>query len=138
MSGESLHLESYPASALRSAEGALFIAWDALENFRQDLVLVGGLAVHYHTKGQSNSIYKGTATLDVDFGISLGADAGMAATAGFSLMMQNFKPNDKGRIVKRTEDGNLYIDFLTEHYPSMTFFPGVAYSAFNGDRLFNV
>ena len=46
--------QKYPAEGLRTTENALFEAWDSLENFRSDLVVVGGLAVHYHTRDQIN------------------------------------------------------------------------------------
>jgi hypothetical protein len=40
----------YPKDSLVSAEKALLTVWRSLERYRGDLVLVGGLAVHYLTK----------------------------------------------------------------------------------------
>ena len=37
----------YPTRSLESAEVALLRAWRSLERYQDDLVLVGGLAVHY-------------------------------------------------------------------------------------------
>ena len=40
----------YPRESLMSAEAALLTAWRSLELYHDNLVLVGGLAVHYLTK----------------------------------------------------------------------------------------
>lgn len=40
----------YPSDSLASAEKVLLTAWRSLERYHDDLVLVGGLAVHYLTK----------------------------------------------------------------------------------------
>ncbi len=50
MSDEPEHLGGYPAEGLATAEAGLFEAWEALEKFHADLVVVGGLAVYHHTK----------------------------------------------------------------------------------------
>ncbi|MBK1830776.1 hypothetical protein JIN77_08565 [Verrucomicrobiaceae bacterium R5-34] len=117
MSDSFPHHSDHSDEALLSVENALVQAWAALENFRQDIVVVGGLAIHYHTRNKANPIYRPAATLDVDFGITLAADAGMAAPAGFALAMANFSENEQGRIFKKSEHGELYLDFLTEHPP---------------------
>ena len=117
MSGTPEHLDGYPAVGLLSAEAALVKAWAALENFHQDLVVVGGLAIHCHTRNKLHPRYRATSTLDVDFGITLAADAGMAAPAGFALSMAGFVENEEGRIYQETEHGKLFVDFLTEHPP---------------------
>jgi hypothetical protein len=110
--------QSYPAEGIRTSEMALFEAWDSLENFRSDLVVVGGLAVHYHTGDQINLPYLGAPTLDVDFGISLGTDAGMKGTVQFNLLQAGYE-SVGNRMVKTLVSGEkLYIDFLTEHPPS--------------------
>lgn len=111
------HHSDHSGDELLSVENALVQAWAALENFRQDLVVVGGLAIHYHTRNKADPIYRPAATLDVDFGITLAADAGMAAPAGFALAMADFKENKQGRIFKKSNHGELYLDFLTEHPP---------------------
>ena len=97
---------------------ALFEAWDLLENFRSNLVVVGGLAVHYHTRDQKTPVYFGAPTLDVDFGISLGTDAGMKGTVQFELLQAGYD-SIGNRMVKTLKSGEkLFIDFLTEHPPS--------------------
>jgi hypothetical protein len=118
MSDESYGWQSYPPDGLVTSEKALFEAWDSLEKFRADLVVVGGLAVHYHARGKVDPLYTGAPTLDVDFGISLGTDAGMKGTVQFDLLQAGYE--DFGnRMGKRLENGDLlYIDFLTEHPPN--------------------
>lgn len=117
MSEEPFQLGDYSQDGLASAEAALFTAWEALEKFHDDLVVVGGLAVHYHTRDAKNPQLPATATLDVDFGISLGTDAGMAGTVQFDLSMLGYKATDNGRMFREMEHGTLFIDFLTEHPP---------------------
>ena len=41
---------AYPEDSLRAAEAALLTAWRSLDRYHDDLVLLGGLAVHYLTK----------------------------------------------------------------------------------------
>ena len=55
MSEEPFQLGDYSQFGLAAAEAALFSAWGALEKFHEDLVVVGGLAVHYHTRDEKNS-----------------------------------------------------------------------------------
>lgn len=118
MSDEGYGWQSYPTDGLVTSEKALFEAWDSLEKFRSDLVVVGGLAIHYHAREKVDPLYMGAPTLDVDFGISLGTDAGMKGTVQFDLLQAGYE--DFGnRMGKRLENGDLlYIDFLTEHPPS--------------------
>lgn len=117
MNGNEVTFDTYPADGAAISEKALFEAWDQLEKFRSDLVVVGGLAVHYHTRGIENPFYPSAPTLDVDFGISLGTDAGMKGTVEFDMIQAGYK-NVENRMVKKLVDGtNFYVDFLTEHPP---------------------
>lgn len=120
MSGGEVGWDAYPPDGLSITEKALFEAWDRLEKFRADLVVVGGLAVYYHTRGSESPFYPAAPTLDVDFGISLGTDAGMKGTVQFDLIQAGYEEIES-RMVKTLEDGrSLYVDFLTEHPPSTT------------------
>lgn len=120
MNGGGIYFDSYPPDEVAISETALFEAWDRLEKFREDLVVVGGLAVHYHTRGIGNPFYPSAPTLDVDFGISLGTDAGMKGTVEFDMIQAGYK-SVESRMVKTLADGrNLYVDFLTEHPPRET------------------
>lgn len=108
----------YPHDSLASAEKALLTAWRSLDRYHDDLVLVGGLAVHYLTKRNMADL-PGAVTMDVDFGISLAAAGGQYGTIKSDLAGLDFK-SDGNRLVRKYGGLNLYIDFLTEDPPSLT------------------
>ena len=127
----------YPPRSLAGAEAALLTAWASLGRFHDDLVLVGGLAVKYLTK-QGAGLLPGPVTIDVDFGVTLAAEAGgQYGSMGDDLSGQGFKLDKKGRYVRQFETMPVFIDFLTED-PTSTMgtamvdgvpagvFPGVA------------
>lgn len=120
MSGQPSHFDDYPAHGVLTASAALITAWSALENFHSELAVVGGLAIYFHTQHRVNALYRPTPTLDVDFGITLAADAGMAAPAAFALGLAGFQKTAEGRMYRETEHGKLFLDFLTEHPPATT------------------
>jgi hypothetical protein len=107
----------YPKESLLSAQAALLTAWRSLERYHDDLVLVGGLAVHYLTRSNVAGL-PGAVTMDVDFGISLAASAGQYGTIKTDLAGLEFK-SEGNRIVRRFGNLNLYLDFLTEDPPAM-------------------
>jgi hypothetical protein len=108
----------YPRESLPSAEAALLTAWGSLERYHGDLVLVGGLAVRYLTK-QVVAGLPGAVTMDVDFGIALGASGEQYGTIKSDLAGLGFKP-DGARLVRKYGNMNLYLDFLTEHPSSVS------------------
>jgi hypothetical protein len=108
----------YPKESLMSAEAALLTAWRSLERYHDDLVLVGGLAVHYLTKRDVAGL-PGAVTMDVDFGISLAASGEQYGTIKTDLAGLDFK-SDGNRLVRKFGSLNLYLDFLTEDPPSVT------------------
>ena len=55
----------YPKESLPSAEAALLTAWQSLERYHGEIVLVGGLAVHYLTKRTDGQIIVLHSTWDV-------------------------------------------------------------------------
>ena len=65
--------DKYPPDSLELPTQALLTTWDCLADFRDELVLVGGLAVRYLNKSPADG-FPGPVTLDVDFGVSLAAD----------------------------------------------------------------
>ncbi|MBN9693757.1 MAG: hypothetical protein J0M24_26240 [Verrucomicrobia bacterium] len=108
----------YPKDSLASAEKALLTAWRSLERYHDDLVLVGGLAVHYLTKPTVADL-PGAVTMDVDFGISLAASGDQYGTIKTDLAGLDFKP-EGNRLVRKYDGLNLYLDFLTEDPPAVT------------------
>ena len=109
----------YPKESLQSAEAALLTAWRSLDRYHNDLVLVGGLAVHYLTKRDAAGKSSGAVTMDVDFGISLAASGDQYGTIKSDLAGLDFKL-EGNRLVRKFGNLNLYLDFLTEDPPSLT------------------
>lgn len=107
--------EEYPKDGLMSAQAALLTAWRSLERYHDDLVLVGGLAVHYLTRRDFPGLH--AITMDVDFGISLGASGEQYGTIQTDLSGLGFKIEDH-RMVRKFGSLNLFIDFLTEAPPA--------------------
>ena len=67
----------YPPEANDRTLTVLLTLWPSLpESIKDDVVLVGGLAVHLLTRHAANPFGPPSVTLDVDLGISLGASAG--------------------------------------------------------------
>jgi hypothetical protein len=103
---------AYPQPSLSSAEAALLTVWPSLSRYHEDLVLVGGLAIHCLTRPNIPGL-PGAVTMDVDFGVSLAASGGQYGTIKSDLEGLGFLTEDR-RLVRRTDDVALYIDFLTE------------------------
>lgn len=110
--------DAYPAASLPLAEATLLTAWRTLERYQDDLVLVGGLAVNYLTRRTATNL-PGAITMDVDFGITLGASGGQYGTIQSDLSGLGFKTENR-RLVRPFGSMNLYIDFLTEAPPATT------------------
>jgi hypothetical protein len=108
----------YPRESLPAAEAALLTAWRLLERYHSEIVLVGGLAVHYLTRRNVPGL-PGAVTMDVDFGILLGASGGQYGTIKSDLAGLDFKP-EGNRLVRKFGNLNLYLDFLTEDSPLVT------------------
>ncbi len=102
----------YPADSLALPEQALLTTWDCLPDFRDDLVLVGGLAVRYLTRPPDAGM-PGPVTLDVDFGVSLAADGGAYAGIRENLSAHGFNWV-KGRFTRQFPTLKLHIDLLTD------------------------
>jgi hypothetical protein len=103
---------AYPGHSLFSAEAALLTAWPSLVRYHDDIVLVGGLAIHYLTRRDTSGL-PGAVTIDVDFAISLGASGGQYGTIKSDLQGLGFV-SESGRLVRKEGGIGLYIDFLTE------------------------
>jgi predicted nucleotidyltransferase len=108
----------YPRPSLISAQAALLTAWRSLERYHDDLVLVGGLAVHYLTKRNEAGL-PGAVTMDVDFGVTLGASGGQYGTIKSDLAGLGFVSEDN-RLVRKFGEIQVYLDFLVEDPPLQT------------------
>ncbi len=108
----------YPKESLRLTEAVLLTTWRSLERYHDDLVLVGGLAVHYLTRGKTLGL-PGAVTLDVDFGIALAASGDQYGTIKSDLAGLGFK-SEGNRLVREFDNLKLYLDFLTEDPPLRT------------------
>ena len=109
--------QQYPKESLHASEAALLTAWRTLERYHDDLVLVGGLGVHYLTRHDLPGL-PGAVTMDVDFGITLGASGGQYGTIKSDLEGLDFV-YEGNRFVRKFGNLNLYLDFLTEDSPSV-------------------
>jgi hypothetical protein len=109
--------QEYPRESLPASEAALLTAWRTLERYHDDLVLVGGLAVHYLTRRDLPGL-PGAVTMDVDFAITLGASGGQYGTIKSDLGGLDFA-YEGNRFVRKFGNLNLYLDFLTEDPSSL-------------------
>jgi hypothetical protein len=107
----------YDPRAVAQTQPAFLTVWSGLGRYHDDLVLVGGLVPQYlcrHPTG-SNALPR-SVTLDVDFGVALGASAGQYGSLSNDLRAQGFKPSQQypGRFEKDIDGFTLYVDFLVE------------------------
>ncbi len=110
--------EEYDPRAVAQAEPAFLTVWAGLGSYHDDLVLLGGLVPYYicrHPAGPKT--LPRPATLDVDFGVALGASAGQYGTLSTDLHGQGFRPSQKhqGRYEKVVDGFTIYVDFLVEY-----------------------
>ena len=104
------YYRNYSIESTRQCESALLTAWAVLREFRDDLVLVGGLVPRYICKTMTALQ---AVTIDVDFGISIGMSSGMYETTKNRLKNSGFEWGDK-RFVKTIGNIPLYLDFITD------------------------
>jgi len=108
------NFRNYPRGASDRALSVLLTVWPAIfENLREDLVLVGGLAVHLHMLGHASPFGASTVTLDVDLGIALGASAGTYSTLRQTLLSFGFEEKDQ-QLAREFDGQRILVDFLTE------------------------
>lgn len=104
--------DKYPAHALDLSQRALLTTWDCLAAYRDDLVLIGGMAIHHLTRPPIRGM-PGPVTLDVDFGINIGASSGLYGSIRDTLSSHGFQWA-KNRFVRSFEEMDLFIDLLTD------------------------
>ena len=105
--------DKYPSDSLDLTQRALLTTWDCLSDFRNDLVLVGGLAVRYLTRRAEVGL-PDAVTLDVDFGISIGTSNGMYGSIRQSLSAHDFDWKG-GRFSRVFGKMTLFVDLLTDN-----------------------
>ncbi len=102
------------------AESAFLTLWSSLGQWHSDLVLVGGLVPRYLCGDltQHRSLPR-PATLDVDIGIALAAEAGQYGSLSLELRGQGFRTNSKHppRLERTIGDFSICVDFLVEYPP---------------------
>lgn len=107
----------YDPKAVAQTHPAFLTVWSGLGSYHDDLVLLGGLVPHYICQHPASSTaLPRPATLDVDFGVALGASAGQYGSLSSDLRAQGFKPSKQypSRFEKDVDGFVLYIDFLVE------------------------
>lgn len=105
-------IDGYMAEDLQLPQQALLTAWDCLSRFHGEMVLIGGLAVRHITKPAAPGI-PGPVTMDVDFGINIGASSGQYDSIKLTLSMHGFQW-EGGRFERPFKGFALYIDLLTD------------------------
>jgi predicted nucleotidyltransferase len=104
--------DKYPAGSFDLPQRALLTTWDCLADYRDDLVLVGGLAVRHLTRRAEEGL-PDAVTIDVDFGVSIGTSGGMYGSIRQTLSGHDFQWKG-GRFTRRFEDMTLFLDLLTD------------------------
>ena len=105
------HHSQYASGDTERAESALLTAWAVLEEFRDDLVLVGGLVPRYICRPVREDLQP--VTMDVDVGVALGMSSGLYDTTSIRLAGAGFEFKDK-RFQKTLGSTVLYLDLLTD------------------------
>lgn len=107
----------YDPRATSQTLPAFLTVWPGLGNYHDELVLLGGMVPLYLCKHPTGErALPRPATLDVDFGISLGASAGQYGTLSTDLRAQGFRPSTRhsGRFEREVGGFIVYVDFLVE------------------------
>lgn len=111
----------YPSRGLAAAESVLLTVWPTLSRHHDDIVLIGGLAVHYLTREHTGG-WPGAVTMDVDMGISLAADDDRYGNILDDMRGLGFAKDSKiaNRLVREVDDLKLYLDFMTDSGKALT------------------
>lgn len=115
-----MKFDSYSAYDPRVTSQSLptfLTVWPGLSRYHKDLVLIGGLVplcICQHPN--EGDILPRPVTMDVDFGIALGASSGLYGSIASDLSGKGFRLKDpsKARYVKNSQGHDLFIDFLVE------------------------
>ncbi|HAV12706.1 MAG TPA: hypothetical protein DCX06_04300, partial [Opitutae bacterium] len=113
--------DKYPARGLAAAESALLTVWPTLKRHHEDIVLIGGLAVHYLTR-EHTQVWPGAVTMDVDLGLSLAVDDDRYGNIMEDMSGLGFTgdPKQENRLVREVDGLKMYLDFLTDSGTKLT------------------
>ena len=121
------HITDYSKTMTQLVEKGLLDIWGRLGEYRDYLVIVGGLVPRYITAPEGTSNYDASmhcGTMDIDFGISLAVSDDEKYKEISEILFENGyrnRLNDRGRqqrhsFVKGDGADALVIDFLTPKY----------------------
>jgi hypothetical protein len=105
------HHSQYKPEDTERAEAALLTVWAVLQDFRDELVLVGGLVPRYICRPAREELQP--VTMDVDVGVALGLSSGIYDTTTTRLGGAGFEWKEK-RFQKQVGKTVLYLDLLTD------------------------
>jgi hypothetical protein len=105
------HYADYSAEDTARSESALLTVWAVLQDWTEDLVLVGGLVPRYICRPAAEALQP--VTMDVDLAVSLALSNGMYETTKTRLEKAGFDWKES-RFVKTIGRTQLYLDFLTD------------------------
>jgi len=117
----------YSKEFTKRVENSLLDIWGRLGEYRDYLVLIGGLAPRYITAPQGTLDYTLSShcgTMDIDFGISLAiadvekykAISGILKDSGFDNAINENGRKQRHSFVKGSGENSVIIDFLTTKY----------------------
>ena len=120
-------ITNYSRTITQMVEKGLLDIWGRLGEYRDFLVVIGGLVPRYITAPEGSSDYDATThcgTMDIDFGISLAVSDDEKYKDICEILLENGyrnRLNDRGRLqrhsfVKGEGTDALIIDFLTPKY----------------------
>lgn len=120
-------IHDYDKTLTQKVETALLDIWGRLGEYRQYLVLIGGLAPRYITAptgAVDYSISSHCGTMDIDFGVSIALSdvekyksiEKILKEAGYRNRLNKHGNKRLHSFVKRTDTDSVVIDFLTTTY----------------------
>ena len=121
------HITDYSQTITQRVEKGLLDIWGRLGEYRDFLVVIGGLVPRYITTPEGSSDYNATThcgTMDIDFGISLAVSNDEKYKDICEILLENGyrnRLNDRGHLqrhsfVKGKGTDALIMDFLTPKY----------------------
>ena len=119
-------ITDYSQTITQMVEKGLLDIWGRLGEYRDFLVVIGGLVPRYIIAPEGTSDYDATmhcGTMDIDFGISLAVSDDEQYKEISEILLENGyrnRLNDRGRLPPRR--GNLLLDYLPHEIPPQTAF----------------